>query len=144
MPRPRCCRRIEGTPAARVFTPAGRPAGDLEVIAFSLEEYEAIRLADFLGLYQEEAAGRMGVSRQTFGRTLEGARAKIARALVEGLPLRIEDLQAEAQREFRCGACRHAWCEPPGGGSPEACPCCGGHALRHAACRHHERHHQTK
>ena len=144
MPRPRCCRRIEGTPAARVFNPAGRPAGDLEAIALSLEEYEAIRLADFLGLYQEEAAGRVGVSRQTFGRTLEGARAKIARALVEGLPLRIEDLQAETPREFRCGACRHAWREPPGGERPEACPCCGGHALRHAGCRHHDHHHQPK
>jgi predicted DNA-binding protein (UPF0251 family) len=107
MPRPRCCRRIAGIPGARVFKPAGRPIAEIGEVTLSLEEYEAIRLADFEGLYQEEAAGRMGVSRQTLGRTLESARRKIARALVEGLALRIED---------------------------PAAPCC---ARRRHACRHH-------
>ena len=46
MPRPRCCRRIAGAPACKVFKPAGSPAASLEEVRLTLEEYEAIRLAD--------------------------------------------------------------------------------------------------
>lgn len=56
----------------------------------TLDEAEAIRLADFEGLYQEEAAQRMGISRPTFGRILESAHRKIAEALISGKLLRIE------------------------------------------------------
>jgi uncharacterized protein len=134
MPRPRCCRRIDGTPGARIFKPAGRPATSLQEVALSMEEYEAIRLADFEGLYHEEAAGRMGVSRQTFGRTIEAARRTVARALVEGLALRIADPEAApGRREFRC-ACGHAWQEPFGAGRPPVCPACGGGDFRRAGC----------
>jgi hypothetical protein len=55
-----------------------------------LDELEAIRLADLEGLYHEQGAERMGVSRATFGRILEGARRKIAGVLVQGQALRIE------------------------------------------------------
>ena len=47
------------------------------------DELEAMRLADLEGLYHEAAAGRMGVSRATFGRILASARRKVTRALVE-------------------------------------------------------------
>lgn len=139
MPRPRCCRRIDGSPAAKMFKPAGQPASSLEEVALSLEEYEAIRLADHEGLYQEDAAGRMGVSRQTFGRTIEKARAKVARALVLGCVLRIEITEAEAaalprEREFLCAACGHGWLEPFGTGRPGACPACGGNEFHRKGC----------
>lgn len=55
-----------------------------------VEELESIRLKDLLGLTQEEAARRMGVSQPTFHRILQAARRKIASALVEGKALRIE------------------------------------------------------
>ncbi len=58
----------------------------------SLDEFEAIRLADHEGLYQEEAAGRMDVSRATFGRILDSARGKVADAIVNGKALRIETI----------------------------------------------------
>jgi predicted DNA-binding protein (UPF0251 family) len=90
MPRPRCCRHISGMPPAPLFKPAGVPARDLDVVAMTLDELEAIRLADLEGLYQEEAAARMGISRATFGRILEAAHRKVATALVEGKALRIE------------------------------------------------------
>lgn len=90
MARPKCCRRIDGEPAFRIFKPAGAPRVVLEEILLAMDEFEAIRLADFEGLYHEEAAARMNVSRQTFGRIIEGARGKVARVLVEGLALRIE------------------------------------------------------
>lgn len=139
MPRPRCCRRIVGLPACKVFKPVGLHLDDLEAVSLSLEEYEAIRLADHEGLYQEEAARRMGVSRQTFGRTIEKARAKVARALVLGCALRIEIPEAEAgkpsaQSDFLCKACGHSWKATCGPGGPKACPGCGGDDFRRTCC----------
>ena len=73
-----------------MFKPAGIPARDLEAIVLALDEMEAVRLADLEGLYQEEAAERMGVSRPTFGRIVESGRRKIADAIVRGKALVIE------------------------------------------------------
>ena len=111
-------------------------------VVLELEEYEAIRLADHEGLYQEEAALRMGVSRQTFGRTIEAARRKVARALVLGLALRIEVTEAEAAclpttRSFRCDGCGHAWEEPFGTGRPAQCPACKGGNFHRSGCSGH-------
>ena len=124
MPRPRCRRRIDGAPACLVFKPAGRPAARLEEIILSLEEFEAIRLADHEGLYQEEAARRMGVSRQTFGRAVASARGKVARALVLGCALRVAAPNADAPDDA-----------PSRGrdlSGPRVCPACGG--LRRRRC----------
>ena len=41
-------------------------------------------------LYQEQAAKKMNISRQTFGRIVESAHKKIADALVNGKALSIE------------------------------------------------------
>ena len=90
MPRPLCCRRIGARPAASVFKPGGIPACELEEIRMTLDEFEALRLADFIGLYQEEAAERMGVSRPTFSRIVDSAHRKLADVLVHGKALRIE------------------------------------------------------
>ena len=62
----------------------------VEPINLTLDEYEAIRLADMEGLYQEQAAEYMNTSRQTFARIVEHAHLKIAKALVEGKPILIE------------------------------------------------------
>lgn len=139
MPRPRCCRRIAGNPACKTFKPAGAPASTLEEVTLTLEEYEAIRLADFKALYQKEAAAQMGVSRQTFGRAITAARRKVANALVLGRILRIEVSEAEAAtlpqaREFCCQACGHAWQEPFGTGRPGGCPACGTGEFHRAGC----------
>lgn len=90
MSRPPCCRRVEGGPIASVFKPSGIPTRDLTTIAMTLDEFEAIRLADLEGLYQEEAAARMNVSRPTFGRIIGSARHKVAQALVGAMALIIE------------------------------------------------------
>lgn len=90
MPRPCCRRRIAGSPPAGIFKPAGIPGRFLEEVVLGLDGLEAIRLADLEGLYQEEAAARMGVSRATFGRIVADARRRVAEALVEGKLLRIE------------------------------------------------------
>lgn len=61
----------------------------LQEIGLSLDEFEAVRLADLEGLYQEEAAQKMNISRQTFGNILTTAHRKIADALVNGKALKI-------------------------------------------------------
>lgn len=89
MPRPRQCRRVARLPQATYYKPRGVPLRALEQVALTVDELEAIRLADLEGLYQEEAAKRMNVSRQTFGRIAEAAHRKIADALVHGKALSI-------------------------------------------------------
>ena len=90
MPRPKCCRRIAGPPGCRSFGPRGAGESVQPAVLLGLDEFEAIRLADFEGLYQEQAAEKLQVSRQTFGRIIEAARKKVAQALIEGRPLQIE------------------------------------------------------
>jgi predicted DNA-binding protein (UPF0251 family) len=62
----------------------------LQRVNLTVDELEAIRLADLQGLYQEQAARKMNVSRQTFGRILESSHKKIADALVNGKALSIK------------------------------------------------------
>lgn len=90
MPRPRQCRRVAQLPPATYYKPRGVPLRALEQVGLTVDELEAIRLADLEGLYQEAAAERMNVSRQTFGRILETAHRKVADALVHGKALSIE------------------------------------------------------
>ena len=62
----------------------------LEEVNLTLDELEAIRLADLGGLYQEDAAKKMNVSRQTFGNIINSAHKKIADALLNAKALKIE------------------------------------------------------
>jgi predicted DNA-binding protein (UPF0251 family) len=90
MPRPKCCRQVCGVPDKNYFKPRGIPISQLDEVVLNLDEYEAIRLADYEQLYQEEAAARMNISRQTFGRIIEAAHKKIADVLMNGKALKIE------------------------------------------------------
>ena len=92
----------------------------------TLDELESLRLADLEGLYHEEAAQRMNVSRQTFGRIIESARRKAAQALVVGKAIRIEggEVVMTSMRKFRCSECQHDWEVPHGTGRPAECPAC--------------------
>ena len=126
MPRPFCCRRILGKPAASIFKPAGIPFRMLEEIVLALDEFEAIRLADLQGFYQEQAAEHMKISRPTFGRIIDSAHRKLAEALILGKALRIEGgpVNAEPSRTFRCPVCEKEWDGARDGRSD--CPsCCG-------------------
>jgi len=59
-------------------------------VSLTLDELEAIRLADFDGLYQEDAAKKMNISRQTFGNIIERAHKKISDVLLHAKALKIE------------------------------------------------------
>lgn len=90
MSRPFKCRYVCGCPRADYFKPAGIPLSDLAEVGLTVDELEAVRLADLEGLYQEEAAKKMKISRQTFGNIIESARKKNADALVNVKAIRIE------------------------------------------------------
>jgi uncharacterized protein len=90
VPRPFCHRRIAGLPAASVFKPAGIPRLALDEVVMTLDEFEAIRLADLGQMYHESAAAQMNVSRPTFSRIIESAHGKLADVIVHGKALRIE------------------------------------------------------
>jgi predicted DNA-binding protein (UPF0251 family) len=119
-----------------VFKPSGIPARFLEEIVLTLDEFEALRLADLNGLYHEQAAASMNVSRPTFGRIIDTARRKTAEALILGKALRIEGgkVEMEGMRQFKCQDCLHTWELPFGGGCPERCPSCGSANFRRENC----------
>ncbi len=131
MPRPFKCRRVRFAPDVLTFKPAGIPGYQLEEVILTLDELEALRLADLQGLYQEEAAQKMDVSRQTFGNIIGSAHQKIADALISGKILRIEGgyVNELKERRFVCEDCGHKWAEPFGTGRPEACPKCKGNNI---------------
>lgn len=111
MPRPLIPRQVLHTLPAVTFTPGATPPASLGRAGLTLDGLEALRLADLEGLYQEEGARRMGVSRATFARVLaeawpcpvhgEGRR--------RGRGCRCDaDVEAPPRRRYRSG-----WESPP-------------------------------
>ncbi|MGD9042562.1 MAG: DUF134 domain-containing protein [Desulfobacterales bacterium] len=127
MARPFKKRRVGCKPEANYFKPRGIPVADLDEVVLTLDELEAIRLADLEECYQEKAAEQMDVSRQTFGNIVKSAHKKIAAALVQGKALKIEGgIFTMIEKRFQCDNCRHEWSVPYGTGRPNACPQCSG------------------
>jgi len=106
MVRPCICRKIAREPQACYFKPKGIPLRELEEVVLTLDELEAIRLADFEGLYQEHAAQKMGISRQTFGNIIITAHRKVADFLINGKSLKIQGGPVRtAEKSARRGCC---------------------------------------
>jgi len=129
MGRPQKNRIIEFPPNISYFKPRGIPMFDLKEVKLTYDAVESIRLADLLGMTHEEAGRQMGVSRATFGRIVEGARALIADAIINGKAINIEGgnyrmMDQREQRSFKCMNCDHNWKVPCGTGRPEGCPQC--------------------
>jgi len=131
MPRPTKCRKIDYRPETTFFKPAGIPVHDLEVVTLSLDELEALRLGDYEGLYHEDAARKMEISRQTFGNIIEAARKKTADALINGKALKIEGgTVTPVERSFTCLDCMNNWKIETGTGHPGKCPTCGSESIK--------------
>ena len=125
MPRPVKCRRVGFEPGVTYYKPRGIPLRELDEVELGVDELEALRLADTLGLSQEAGAARMKVSRATFGRILESAHRAVAEALVQGKAIRIQGgVVVMETRKFVCSECGHEWSAAYGTGRPGACPEC--------------------
>ncbi len=109
MARPIKWRRVDRPPEVPEFRPTGgKGAGGMNILL--VEEYEAIRLKDALGLEQEACAQRMQISRATFQRILSAARAKLADSLVQGKGIRIEGGNwRRGLCSIVCRQCGHRW-----------------------------------
>lgn len=127
MARPKKHRRVAFNPAISYFKPRGIPMRDLSEVRLTVDEREAIRLADFLGMSHEDAGRHMNVSRATFGRIVQQARKVIADALINGKAINVEGgnyKMVDEVRTFMCRQCSNRWVEPWGTGRPESCPKC--------------------
>ena len=90
MPRPLTQRLILSDLHASTFHPDTAAEDRKTPAKLTLDGLEALRLADLEGLYQQEAARRMGVSRATFARILSAARRAVSDALVNRKVLSID------------------------------------------------------
>ena len=89
MPRPMKCRKVCHFPQILEFSPVDVNT-EREPVILAVDEYETIRLIDKQGFSQEQCAGFMQIARTTVQRIYESARKKLADAIVDGRPLRIE------------------------------------------------------
>lgn len=86
MARPSKTRFICKMPAHCRFTTEGNPKNGINL---TIEEYETIRLMDYLGMTQAECSKQMNVSRATVQALYTEARKKMSRFLVEGTYMEI-------------------------------------------------------
>lgn len=106
MARPRKNRIVGAIPGSEGFVPLGCSQGQCcAKVIMTVEEYETLRLIDYLNLTQEACAARMEVSRSTVTGIYERARFKIADALVNEKLLLIEGGSFDFSREHKKTAC---------------------------------------
>ena len=110
MAKPKKKRTVHSPPPVALFKPQGIPAHQLEHIILHVDEYEALRLVDFLGMDLESAAKELSVSRATCARITTEARKKVAKAITLGRAIRIEG------GVFQISSPGHGWREGPGAG----------------------------
>lgn len=113
MPRPKKCRKICSLPKCGKFGPLDGN-GQESVIEMTVDEYETIRLIDYLGYNQESCAQQMGVARTTVQAVYNAARRKLAESLVDGKPLLIQGgnyiVCPKGKTCFKRGGCQNENC----------------------------------
>jgi len=118
-------RRVFEPPLFNRFKPAGIPRSQLKSIILSVDEYEAIRLADYIQLEHLAASERMAISRPTFTRLIESARHKMAQALIDGKEMIINGGNIDFERSLhKCRECGDTQRTLPRKNLQE-CPRCG-------------------
>lgn len=136
-------RRVDLPPRFKQFKPAGVPARSLASITLTIDEYESLRLADYLGLDHQQSAERMNISRPTFSRLIEKARNKVAGAIIDGKTLIIEGGNIDfINNLFECPDCGSTF-EISAEQYHKGCPECGSknmQAVNYADARGRGRH----
>jgi len=108
MSRPKNNRIVHEPPIFTEFKPTGVSAKSLKKVLLTIDEFEAIRLADFINMSHEEAAEEMEISRSTFSRLIEKSRKKMAEFIFQGKMLTIDGGSVHFRRNiFQCYECGH-------------------------------------
>jgi uncharacterized protein len=123
MGRPKKCRWVETEPGVTFFKPRGIPLRSLEQMVITVDELEAMRLADFLEMTQEEVAQKMQVSRPTVTRMLARVHRAVAEALVNGKAICIEG--GDYRLGQQCGSCGQGAALGSGEARLDCCACPG-------------------
>ncbi len=108
MARPRKCRKVCRLPDNHGFLPLS--GENLCPVVITVDEYETLRLIDKEGFSQEQCGEYMQIARTTAQQIYNSARKKLATALVDGLPIRIEGgdyhLCDGTEAECSCNGCK--------------------------------------
>lgn len=108
MPRRKMQRMVHRPPLYTEFKPVGVRRLSLDSIELSIDEYEAVRLADHIGMNHTESSEEMEISRSTFTRLIENARKKIADLIIEGKHLKIDGGNIHFRGNIiKCNSCGH-------------------------------------
>jgi len=106
MARPQKSRKVLNPPKMKGFKPFGMPLCKAEPVIMKFEEYESLKLINYDGLQQDQAAKLMNVSRPTFTRIYNKALNLIAKSFVEGKAIEIKGGNFEFDQEWlRCKKC---------------------------------------
>ena len=133
MPRPENNRIVYKPPVFTEFKPTFVQAKELQNSFLSIDEFEAIRLADYAGLSHLEAAREMSISRPTFSRLILKARKKMADFIVLGRRLTIEGGSIHFKNNIlQCDNCGYNIVSEIGE-LHEVCPECNSKQLRNLA-----------
>ncbi len=129
-PRSKQFRKVASPPVLKGFKPIGVPFSDATVVTLLYEEYESLRLADYAGMKQEEAAKLMDISRPTFTRIYSSCLKKLARAFTEGRSIVIEGGDVEFDKQwYRCHQCTTIFHHPDA--EHQECINCGSDDIEH-------------
>ena len=127
-PRIKVLRKVLNPPIINGFKPFGQESEkqDLDPVCILFEEYEAMRLSDYIKLNHHKASVLMGVSRPTFTRIYASALQKVAKAFVEGRQMIIKGGKVNFEKGwYRCGTCESYFNNPEKEKTVENCSLCG-------------------
>ena len=108
MARPQKCRCICSKPEITEFVPKGSSGENC--VNLTYDEYETVRLLDLVCLTQEQCAKKMDISRPTVTRIYNGARRKLADALVNGRGITISGGDVVVCQEMRPECVNEQYC----------------------------------
>ncbi len=118
MSRPRKHRRVCSVPDEKNYNVN---ANKDKTIDITVDEYEVVRLIDYVGLTQQECARQMQVARSTITAIYDTVRYKISDSIVNSKAIKVEGGDYEVCPNSkhccgqcgknRCGRCKHGSCD---------------------------------
>ena len=118
MARPRKHRRICSVPNQKQLNSFEKGENTVDI---TIDEFETVRLIDYVGLTQQECAKQMQVARSTITAIYDSARYKISDSLINHKSLNVEggdfELCPNSKHccrqcgKNRCGRCKHGTCD---------------------------------